>query len=159
MIAKLFLSIGLLASGAGLAGAQTLEQLLPRGSQTCYGAASSTHPVFAMVRVTRPQRFQPYDDAGVRMVRVVLNFRKPEARLEDTANCRLKSGELVCISTSCDGAEFRLQASNPPFRIVFEGAAPKAFWSCAEQPLRSLVVAARQRMFEVERGAGTCIAD
>lgn len=161
MIAKRFsgltLALSLLACAAQEAPAATIEDVLPRGEAVCYGAAPATHPVFRLVRVTRPERFQPYDSAGARMVRVVLNFKSPDARLEDTASCRLRGGQVVCVSTSCEGTEFRLTQEGGTFRILFEPAAPKALWSCSEPPLRALAMSDRDRSLSVTRSKGACL--
>lgn len=158
MLARAALSLLLLASVAQVEAA-TLEDFLPRGGDVCYGATPERHPAFKMVRVTRPERFQSYDSAGARMVRVVINFNKPEARLEDTASCKLRGEELVCVSTSCDGTEFKIVSSQSQFSIVFEPAAPKSIWSCAELPLRALVLDEKQKSVVADRGKGSCIED
>jgi hypothetical protein len=132
--------------------------MLPRGQATCYGGPTRAgHPVFALVRMTRPERLQSYDAAEARTVRLVVNFAAKQ-RLEDIASCREKDGEIVCASTSCDGAVFVLREENDgSLRIKFDTEIPKAMWSCSDETLRRLRPSDSERYISVQRGTGSCI--
>lgn len=140
------------------ASAASLEAMLPRGEQVCFGSAVRANPVFDLVRITRPERYQAYDSSESRVARLVINFANPKARLEDTGTCREKDGDIVCTSNSCEGSIFTLREERDgSLRIRFERDIPQAIWSCADAPLRNLKPGETQRSILVRRNTGTCI--
>lgn len=155
------ISTGFVAVASFAAAAANLETMLPRGRNICYGGpgAGQTNQILQRVRVTRPVRLQSYDSNQGRMVRIVVNFSRPSgARLEDTATCNEKDGEILCRSTSCESAVFALrEEDNGRLRLKFDAAIPKAIWSCSEEPLRSIRMTDDQRYITIVRGTGSCL--
>lgn len=151
------MAMTLLAAGA--AQGASLDAMLPRAQMACYGGpAAGAHPIFSLVRITRPERFQSYDSMETRMTRLVVNFATPKAKLEDTGTCREKDGEIVCASNSCDGAVFVLREERDgTLRIKFDLDIPRAIWSCADDSLRNIKLRDAERYITVTRGKGTCI--
>jgi hypothetical protein len=137
-----------------------LDRIFPRGQQVCYGrkAEMAVPTSFRLIRITRPKRFQQYDGAESRHVRVVINFTGKDRRFEDSASCVEDGDRLRCLSTSCDGGGFLIEPGNAGGVQMRHGTV-KTFtiWGCAEDRIRNIALRQEDQIVPMRRGVGACI--
>lgn len=148
-----------LTIGESAAAGPLLDKVFPRGQQVCYGrrAELAVPTSFRLIRITRPKRFQQYDGADSRHVRVVINFAGKDRRFEDNASCVQDGDRLRCTSTTCDGGGFLLEPSGASVIMRHGSAKTFVIWGCAEDKVRNIALRAEDHVVPMRRSAGACI--
>lgn len=157
--ALLALPLALMAGTEASAG-PLLDRVFPRGKQVCYGrkAELAVPTSFRLIRITRPARFQQYDGADSRHVRIVINFAGRDRRYEDNASCVEDGDRLRCLSASCEGAGFLIEPDEAAGVRLRQGTTKNfVVWGCGDDKLRAITLRPEDNLVPLRRGTGACI--
>ncbi|HRJ69348.1 MAG TPA: hypothetical protein PK812_07045 [Beijerinckiaceae bacterium] len=158
---RAILALPLILLGATQAAAgPLLDRIFPRGQQVCYGrkAELAVPTSFRLIRITRPKRFQQYDGADSRHVRIVINFAGRDRRYEDNASCVEDGDRLRCLSATCEGAGFLIEPGEAAGIRLRQGTV-KTFviWGCGDDKIKSIALRPEDQLVPMRRATGACI--